>query len=721
MTQCVHVMRSGQRKNQLCQKTVENGLYCSKHMKTLVSSSSNSGSSSGTQQTFSQLMAEAVIMGDPLLIARETLKTLRISPENYQVLSKKIQYASTLRSGSSEYGKTMNWIKHALSYPWPKHGIRDTLDVPTLSGSSNEPHDAITTTNTMEEIGVRDPNIHEYIHRVRESLNQKIYGLEQVKEELLTYVCKRISNPNASDHVLALQGPNGVGKCLGKDTMIRLSDMTVKPVQDLQVGDQLMGDDGTSRVILSTTLGHDILYQVNYVDFDQQFICNGPHILCLKDPLTHEVVKVTAEAISKTPINPFKGFIGTTCYPKQQIPVGIDVFTLGYWYTHFGTTKRSIYNATEPLMLPKPMRKEFIRAVLDDPVALSKEYVPEYIMRNHIDVQTTFIRGILSRYPIGTSHVIRSLRMVKDIQYLCATTCTATVIIKRLHEKYRIYVKPFIPLSRVIVRQLEMGEYYGFTLDGNCMFQLEQGIVTHNTRIAHSLSQSLNVPFRSISLGTVTDVSYLSGHGYTYHESEPGRIVQILTETQNQNTIIYFDELDKVHQTEKGQAIQSFLTHLIDPSQNSRYHDTYLNGLDLDLSKVLFVFSFNDESLLDRTVKDRLKIIRIAEPSRETKIEITRRFLIPEASKNIGLNVTLDKDTIEYIVRHHGNTNGLRNIKRVVEDIVGKINVLRLMAPEERNTLTYYRPSLIEMIHFLVTANSITNNDTSRDYNMMYS
>ena len=311
---------------------------------------------------------------------------------------------------------------------------------------------------------------------------------------------------------------------------------------------------------------------------------------------------------------------------------------------------------------------------------------------------------------------------MSDLQYLFATTQTATVVTKQLKhcKRYRMYIKPYVEFSRVVVKCLSRGAYYGFMLDGNCMFQLSQGIVTHNTRIAHSLSQSLNVPFRAISLGTVTDVAYLSGHGYTYHESEPGRIVQILTETQNMNTIIYFDELDKVHQTEKGQAIQSFLTHLIDPSQNSKFHDTYLNGLDLDLSRVLFVFSFNNEELLDRTVKDRLKIIKIAEPSKETKMEITRRFLIPEASANIGVNVSLDDETIEYIVRHHGTTNGLRNIKRVVEDIIGKINVLRLMDPKDRIRLTYYRPSLLEMVRFLVTSIGAVSNTTC-EYNMMYS
>lgn len=728
MTQCVHVMRSGQRKNQLCQKTVDNGLYCSKHMKKLASGTPNGAGSSGggtngtvTPQSFSQLMAEAVIMGDPVLIARETLKTLKISPENYQVLSKKIQYASTLRSGSSEYVKTLNWIKHAMSFPWPRHGVPSSVEVPAINTGTGA---TISTTNTLDEIGVREPRIHEYIHGVRESLNQRIYGLDQVKEELLAYICKRISNPNATDHVLALQGPNGVGKCLGKDTLIRMADMTTKKVQDIIIGDCLMGDDGTPRQVLSTTSGEDILYEVNYVDFDQKFVCNSAHILCLKNTESGQLLKTTADKFTESTLEDYRGYSGVTCFDKILLPDGMNAYYLGFWYSHFGTTKRSIYNATDNLEMSKSDRKRFINACLaDSEVVMEKSRIPMYIMRNHLDIQKRFLDGLFSRFEIGTTHVLRSKSLIDDIAYLCRITKMATVVCRRLNHcsgRYRVYFKPYVEYSRVVVKKLEIGRYYGFMLAGNCMFQLAQGVVTHNTRIAHSLSKSLNVPFRSISLGTVTDVAYLSGHGYTYHESEPGRIVQILTETQNMNTIIYFDELDKIHQTEKGQAVQSFLTHLIDPSQNSRFHDTYLNGLDLDLSRVLFVFSFNNEDLLDRTVKDRLRIIRIAEPSKETKMEITRRFLVPEACANVGVNVTLDAETIEHIVRQHGNTNGLRNIKRVVEDIVCKINVLRLMDPKERSSLTYYRPSLIEMIRVVIASNNQPISNNSCDYQMMY-
>ena len=107
-------------------------------------------------------------------------------------------------------------------------------------------------------------------------------------------------------------------------------------------------------------------------------------------------------------------------------------------------------------------------------------------------------------------------------------------------------------------------------------------------------------PFAFIALGGSSNGSTLSGHNYTYVGSTWGKIVDILMEKKCMNPIIFIDELDKVSRTEHGKEIIGILTHLVDTTQNMSFQDKYFNGIDLDMSKVLFIFSYNDVSLIDK-------------------------------------------------------------------------------------------------------------------------
>ena len=107
-------------------------------------------------------------------------------------------------------------------------------------------------------------------------------------------------------------------------------------------------------------------------------------------------------------------------------------------------------------------------------------------------------------------------------------------------------------------------------------------------------------PFSFIALGGSSNGSTLSGHNYTYVGSTWGRIVDILMENKCMNPIIFIDELDKVSKTENGKEIIGILTHLIDPTQNESFQDKYFSGIDIDMSKALFIFSYNDVSVIDK-------------------------------------------------------------------------------------------------------------------------
>ena len=112
-------------------------------------------------------------------------------------------------------------------------------------------------------------------------------------------------------------------------------------------------------------------------------------------------------------------------------------------------------------------------------------------------------------------------------------------------------------------------------------------------------------PFAFIALGGSSNGSTLEGHNYTYVGSTYGRIVDILMETKCMNPIIYIDELDKISKTEHGKEIVGILTHLTDTTQNDTWCDKYFSGVKLDLSRVLFIFSYNDPSLIDKILLDR--------------------------------------------------------------------------------------------------------------------
>lgn len=190
-------------------------------------------------------------------------------------------------------------------------------------------------------------------------------------------------------------------------------------------------------------------------------------------------------------------------------------------------------------------------------------------------------------------------------------------------------------------------------------------------------------PFAFIAIGGSSNGSTLDGHNYTYVGSTWGRIVDILMETKCMNPIIFIDELDKVSNTEHGREIIGILTHLIDPTQNDTFQDKYFSGVDLDLSKALFIFSYNDPSLIDRILLDRIHRVKFSHLTDEEKIVITKKYIIPEVTKKMGLEgvFNLSDDIIKYIIREYTCEPGVRKLKEILFEIIGEIN-LRILNRE---------------------------------------
>lgn len=208
------------------------------------------------------------------------------------------------------------------------------------------------------------------------------------------------------------------------------------------------------------------------------------------------------------------------------------------------------------------------------------------------------------------------------------------------------------------------------------------------TLIKEGISKILNRPFAFLALGGATDSSFLEGHSYTYEGSTWGKIVDILLQSKTMNPVIYFDELDKISDTPKGEEITGILTHLTDTTQNSQFHDKYFSNVDFDLSKVLFIFSYNDENKVNPILKDRMYRIHTKGYEAKEKHTIAHDYLIPKIEKNINFEkgqIVIPNDTITFIVNEYTEgEKGVRNLKRCLEILYTKINLYTLMKPDSK-------------------------------------
>ena len=234
-------------------------------------------------------------------------------------------------------------------------------------------------------------------------------------------------------------------------------------------------------------------------------------------------------------------------------------------------------------------------------------------------------------------------------------------------------------------RQIEriIGQWINGNLTGYCFgFEGPPGVGKTSLAkngIANCLKDDNGVtrPFAFIAMGGSTNSSTLDGHNYTYVGSTWGRIVDILIDTKIMNPIIFIDELDKISKTENGKEIIGILTHLIDQTQNDTFQDKYFNGINLNLSKALFIFSYNDVEIIDKILLDRIHRIKFEHLTNADKLIISRNFILPEIYKKMGLleMVEINDEVIEYIIENYTAEPGVRKLKELMFEIIGEINL----------------------------------------------
>jgi len=207
------------------------------------------------------------------------------------------------------------------------------------------------------------------------------------------------------------------------------------------------------------------------------------------------------------------------------------------------------------------------------------------------------------------------------------------------------------------------------------------------TMIAKVVSDVLNLPIEQISLGGMTDSSFLEGHGFTYIGSEPGCIVKSIIKMKHTNGIIFLDELDKISKTERGKEIEYCLLHITDFTQNHDYRDKYLSEIPIDLSNYIFIYSMNTIEELDNALASRIPLIKFDGYTSKQKIDIVQNFILPELLANYGItknDIIIPNDVISYMVQNINEENningksGVRGLKKVLNRIINRINLYRV-------------------------------------------
>jgi len=216
---------------------------------------------------------------------------------------------------------------------------------------------------------------------------------------------------------------------------------------------------------------------------------------------------------------------------------------------------------------------------------------------------------------------------------------------------------------------------------GLCLLLTGPPGVGKTSLIKNGIAKALGWPFQFISLGGDSDASTYTGHQLVYESSHCGKIVNSLIASKSMSTVLMFDEVDKISQTPKGEEVMNLLIHLTDPVQNGDFEDKYLAGVPIDLSKVMFVFSANDINKIDKVLLDRMTTIQLKGYDMKQKTVIAEQYLLPDALRQVNLveKVAISNEILGKIIEDYAKEEkGVRELKRSIEQITQKINMLRM-------------------------------------------
>lgn len=203
------------------------------------------------------------------------------------------------------------------------------------------------------------------------------------------------------------------------------------------------------------------------------------------------------------------------------------------------------------------------------------------------------------------------------------------------------------------------------------------------TSLGKSIAAAMKRKYVRVSLGGLHDESEIRGHRRTYVGAMPGRIIKSIQKAGSSNPVFILDEIDKVSANNYNGDPSSALLEVLDPEQNSTFHDNYLD-IDYDLSKVLFIATANDLSTIPRPLLDRMELIEVSGYVTEEKIEIAKRHLVPRELKNTGLDkekprIRFAKPALEKIIESYTRESGVRQLEKQINKALRKLAYRKAM------------------------------------------
>ena len=218
------------------------------------------------------------------------------------------------------------------------------------------------------------------------------------------------------------------------------------------------------------------------------------------------------------------------------------------------------------------------------------------------------------------------------------------------------------------------------------------------TSLANSIATALKRPLSRIALGGLEDVNELRGHRRTYLGAMPGRFVSSLVDAQKMNPVVVLDEIDKLGQSHRGDPT-SVMLEVLDPEQNSKYRDFYIN-FNIDLSHCIFVATANNLGKIPAPLRDRMEFIEISSYTPSEKFHIAKDYLIPQELKKHALakkDINLSDTTIKLIIEKFTREAGVRNLRRVFNKLFRK-SVKQLIADSEHKKITINKSNIEEYL-----------------------
>jgi len=364
----------------------------------------------------------------------------------------------------------------------------------------------------------------------------------------------------------------------------------------------------------------------------------------------------------------------------------------------------SITNCKEPLRfkfldlnIPN-MSKNIILSKLEQLNDMSPSSSDYYKLKNWINILDKIPLGIYHTLPITNNNINEVSDYLQSVKNIIDTN-----VYGHMEAKEQII--------RILAQWISYPNANGYVIG------IKGSMGIGKTKLVkEGICDALKFPFAFISLGGISDASYLKGHSYTYEGSTYGKIVECLIKSKVMNPVLFFDELDKVSSSEKGEEIINTLIHLTDPTQNKNFTDRYFEEIDFDLSKSIIIFTYNNEKLLNPILKDRMITINVNGYTLKEKITISKDYLIKEIMQEYNIpqtDIIFSDNIIKYIIENTTEEEGVRNLKRNINNIISWINVMRyiphndvkLKFPFDINTdfvdkfIKKYNKSFIKDVH----------------------